>query len=273
MAPAPTPSTSATATCLNGVLGTLIFDGDAHIVELARQATAGDFSADLLNNLPNVFTGSDPAKAFIDRSGTVFLYDDPVLASIVFGTEAQPHLSGSPLITGNLQVRAVVLHAANVQERGVHERGVQKRTADGTLLWVGLNGNETIDGTQTGIPVIVRVAGPTAGQLVYLDADGNRVFTNTGVASIVTPIGAETTALVYRDAPGPQDVHRHRQQAVVAVPRGRPGRGPGAAEGRAGAGRAGVRRAEAYRRSTARRCCGSASTASRPPTPPRPASR
>ena len=30
---------------LNGVLGTLIFDGDAHIVELARQATAGDFSA------------------------------------------------------------------------------------------------------------------------------------------------------------------------------------------------------------------------------------
>ncbi len=186
---------------LNGVLGTLLYDGDAHIVELARQATAGDFPGGILNNLPNVFVGTDPSKAFIGGDGTVFLYDDPVLASIVFGNETpQPHLSGSPLITGPLQVRAVVLHAANVQERGVHERGVQKVTDTGTPLWIGLDGNETIDRNQTGIPVIVRaIAG---GQLVFLDADGNRVFSNTGLASIAAALGSEVAQLVFRDAQG-----------------------------------------------------------------------
>ena len=194
---------------LNGIHGTLTYDGDADIVELRRQATSLDFG-NILNNLPNVFVQTDPSAvgsvpyAIIDRSGKVFVFTNPVLASIVFGSLDSPqiHLSGDPLVSGDLLVRAVALHGVNVQELGVHERGIQKITETGAPLWLGLDGNETINAAATGIPVIVRVDGTTGGQLVYLDTDGNRVFTNTGRASIVAPIGGEVGVLVWRDTQG-----------------------------------------------------------------------
>ncbi|HEY3484076.1 MAG TPA: hypothetical protein VGK49_01775, partial [Ilumatobacteraceae bacterium] len=111
---------------LNGVKGTLTYDGDADIVEAGRQANATDYGA-ILNDLPNVFIGTDPTNAanapvaVIDRSGNVFVFTNPVLSSIVFGSEPQPHRSSPTTpVTGDLWVRAVALHEVNVQEFGVH---------------------------------------------------------------------------------------------------------------------------------------------------------
>ena len=183
---------------LSGVNGQLFFDGDAHTFETVRQVNASEFDADLLNNLPFVFVDSAPDRTFVDSDGKELPYTLPVLKSIIKGDEAD----GDP-ITGDLQVRAVALYTQNVQLQAVHELGVQKRDLSDNILWIGLDGNETIDGGETGIPVIERVqSGAQGATLVYLDEEGFRVFTNTGVPSIAEPLGGDTPLNVYIDANG-----------------------------------------------------------------------
>ncbi len=178
---------------LSGVLGTLIYDGDAHIREIQRQAVLGDFPATVLANLPSVFVDTLADKTLVDRGGNFFAFTDPTMASVVF--------TG---VDGKLWIHAVVLADSPVQEFGVHERGVQK-TDGATPLWLGLDGNETIDAAATGIPVIVRSTAPSA-QFVYLTSTGTRVFTcpagQTCVASIVAAVSGETALPVFRDAAG-----------------------------------------------------------------------
>ena len=85
------------------------------------------------------------------------------------------------------------------QQKGVQEYGVQKSNVNG-LLWIGLNGYETNDSTETGIPAIRTVRRDAAGaQAVYLDADGLRVFTVTSIPSIVTSNGVDTPIGIFVD--------------------------------------------------------------------------
>ncbi|HTH06647.1 MAG TPA: hypothetical protein VL916_12285, partial [Ilumatobacteraceae bacterium] len=184
---------------LNGVLGTLVYDGDAHIREIKRQAVRGDFPSAVLDNLPSVFVDTDSTKTLVDRGGNFFTFASPTLASVVFSNGINP--------TDLLWINAVVLANAPVQERGVQERGIQKTTSTGTPLWLALNGNETIDQNATGIPVIERSTAAGA-QLVFITNTGKRVFAAqcvgsvTCTQSIVPALAGETAVDVFRDANG-----------------------------------------------------------------------
>ncbi|MCX5669739.1 MAG: hypothetical protein NTU94_00240, partial [Planctomycetota bacterium] len=185
---------------LSGVHGQVYFDGNAHILEQQRNVNASEYTNALMDtqNLPKVFTDSAPTQAFVDSGGRILQYALPVLNPILVGDG----LAGT-IITGSLRVRAVVLYTQNEQLKGAQEYGVQKKDLSGNALWFGLDGNETVDSGQTGLPVITRVdRAATGARAVYLDAKGQRVFANTGVLSIVDPLGSDTPQNVYIDSSG-----------------------------------------------------------------------
>ena len=68
---------------------------------------------------------------------------------------------------------------------------------------VGLNGYETNDSSETGIPAIRTVRKDATGaQAVYLNADGLRVFDVTSIPSIVTSNGVDTAVGIFVDTAG-----------------------------------------------------------------------
>src|SRR5206468_5684099 len=152
-------------------------DGDATVMENLRRVNASEFDLTILDNLPLVFVDSAPNLVFVDSDGKQFGYAQPILKSIIKGSNAD----GDP-ITGDLFIRAVALYNANVQLTGVQEFGIQKKDLSGHLLWIDLKGRESVDPAATGIPVIIRTRSSTPGAaLVWLTDKGNRVFTNTHV--------------------------------------------------------------------------------------------
>ena len=171
----------------------LTFDGDAHVKEvlarwLKRELTAAQLS--ILTNAPRVFVNTSPDLSFnsanalswpellgINESalpaGDGFVFAREQQAPIVFEVNPGEEFEVVPgeflgNTSGEVEIWAytVVLDPVtgfiiedNVQERGVHEKGVQE--------------------TQFNLDL-------GAEELLFLDADGNKTAVDTGVPSFVT---------------------------------------------------------------------------------------
>ncbi|MFC1859388.1 beta strand repeat-containing protein, partial [Thermodesulfobacteriota bacterium] len=179
---------------LESMTSRLIFRGDAHIEQESQQVNYytdfDDQQKQILDNAPLVFVDTAPNRFFTDIGGNTIEYAMPVTAPIVIK-------DGS----GDILVESVVLYTQNIQLWAVQEYGEQKRDIYGHVLWYDINGSESTDPSDTGIPVISRsTAG--YGRLVYFNEKGDKVFKNTGIPSIVDPLPGETPRPVYMDADG-----------------------------------------------------------------------
>src|SRR5262249_44940645 len=91
-----------------------------------------------------------------------------------------------PTDLSHLQIHAVVLIPPGtlIQETGIQPRGVQKTDSQNRLLYLDAAGKDTL--TNTGVPSITDPPGGVTGQLIWLDAQGNKTFSSaTGIPYIV----------------------------------------------------------------------------------------
>ena len=157
---------------LTDILGRLIIDGEATMVERQTTFRADDFGEDVIAFVPKVFIDTDVTDSTFQ--GRTFV-SDPQLAPIVFKQNGN---ADSPL-----NVRVVVLDSSGeiirdlVQEKGVLEFGVHKTNSNAEPLYFDQDGNETTVATITGVPVIEPAAqGDPGAEQVYIDSVGNKVF-------------------------------------------------------------------------------------------------
>ena len=161
------------------ILGRMVIRGDATLIERVTSFNVTDFGSDVIDFVPKVFVDTDlPDTVFQGKS----FVSNPLLEPIV-----EVGLGGP----GDLLVRVVVLDDGGaiirdfVQEKGVPEFALQKTDPSNAPLFFDLDGNETTDGTITGVPVLVLVdnnAQPPVGLPVFVDNVGNKLLTATRLA-------------------------------------------------------------------------------------------
>jgi hypothetical protein len=122
------------------------------------------------------------------------------------------YIAGGILVENKIQERGVQqvgFQETGKQERGIQERGRQAVDADGNLVFLEANGDETL--IDTGIQKIV-VTNATTDALLWLDFRGRRTLDNTGTQSVqVTSSGG----LLYLDANGARTTTNTGVQSIA----------------------------------------------------------